>query len=136
MIDRSNESESKIKMRLLESHIKTAKAVVDATERRRQSERLDAIDFRATKKPVEDDFDVIVERFAKQMPDHNGDIGTPHKVYDTLAILRRNRSITDDHMKAGRTFEETFKIANIDPLRSFSLQRMSASTGASSPSES
>jgi hypothetical protein len=52
--------------------------------------------------------DAAVERFGLSLPDAAGDIGNPHKAYDTLATLRRNGSIAGVDYNAGRAFEEDF----------------------------
>jgi hypothetical protein len=93
-----------------------------ATLERHNRERLAAaaarepLDYRMAHKALSGDRDAVVERFGLSLPDVKGDIGNPHRTYDTLATLRRNGSIGDPELEAGRAFEEDFIRARLDTL--------------------
>lgn len=87
----------------------------------------DAIDYRAQHRALTDDKSGVVERFGGQVPDSLGRPGNPHRVYDTLATLFRNGSIDAEELAAGRQFEETFRLACLDPLHAANLSRISGS---------
>ncbi len=74
------------------------------------------LDYREGHRALGDDRGGAVERFGPSLPDVKGNIGTPHRAYDTLATLRRNHSIGAAEYDAGREFEEDFVRARLDPL--------------------
>ncbi len=74
------------------------------------------LDYRMTHRALESDRDPAVVRFGLSLPDAAGDIGNPHRSYDTLATLRRNGSIAGAEYDAGRAFEEDFIRARLEPL--------------------
>ena len=104
--------------------------LVEEHSRRRlaAAEQLEPLDYRTTHGALSDDRNAVVERFGRQIPDVEGRPGHPHKVYDTLATLFRNGSIDDDELAAGRTFEEDFRFAAIDPLHASNPARIPGTT--------
>lgn len=105
-------------------------ALVEEHSRRRLAvaEQFEPLDFRMTHRAVSGDRNAAVERYGQQIPDVEGRPGHPHKVYDTLATLFRNGSIDDDELAAGRTFEEDFRFAAIDPLHASNPARIPGTT--------
>ncbi len=82
------------------------------------------LDYRMTHRALEADRDPAVVRFGLSLPDAVGDIGNPHRSYDTLATLRRNGSIAGPEYDAGRAFEEDFIRARLEPLHASNPARM------------
>ena len=85
--------------------------------------------YRRQHPALSDDKGPVVERFAHQLPDSDGRPGHPHRVQDTLAVLRRNGAIDDAALDAGRRFEEQFQRANLNSLHARDLSRISGSGG-------
>lgn len=85
------------------------------------------LDYRMTHRALSGDRDAVVERFGLSLPDAAGDIGNPHRTYDTLATLRRNGSIAGAEYDAGRAFEEDFALARLEPLHASNPARIPAS---------
>ncbi|MDH3596299.1 MAG: hypothetical protein OEM93_15765 [Rhodospirillales bacterium] len=92
---------------LLERHNRARLAAAAARE---------PLDYREGHRALSEDRGAAVKRFGPSLPDVRGNIGTPHRAYDTLATLRRNHSIGDAEYEAGREFEEDFVRARLDPL--------------------
>jgi hypothetical protein len=92
---------------LVEQHSRARLAAAAARE---------PLDYRAGHPALTEARGRAVERFGPSLPDVRGDIGTPHRAYDTLATLRRNGSIGPAEYEAGRQFEEDFARARLDPL--------------------
>lgn len=84
------------------------------------------LDYRMTHRALEADRDPAVARFGLSLPDAAGDIGNPHRSYDTLATLRRNGSIAGAEYDAGRAFEEDFIRARLEPLHASNPARVPA----------
>ncbi len=85
------------------------------------------LDYRMTHRALEGDRGPAVERFGLSLPDAAGDIGNPHRTYDTLATLRRNGSIAGAEYDAGRAFEEDFIRARLEPLHASNPARLPGS---------
>ena len=85
------------------------------------------LDYRMNHRALDGDRDAAVERFGLSLPDVAGDVGNPHRTYDTLATLRRNGSIADAEYDAGRAFEEDFIRARLEPLHASNPARLPAS---------
>ncbi len=85
------------------------------------------MDYRMNHQALDGDRGPAVERFGLSLPDVAGDIGNPHRTYDTLATLRRNGSIAGAEYDAGRAFEEDFIWARLDPLHASNPARLPAS---------
>ena len=102
--------------------------MIEAHNRRRTgtAEVLTPLDFRGQHRAVGQDRKPVVERVARQMPDAEGRPGHPHRAYDTLATLFRNGSIDADELAAGRSFEEDFRLARLDPLHASNPARIRA----------
>jgi hypothetical protein len=92
---------------LLERHNRERLAAAAARE---------PLDYREGHRALSEDRGAVVERFGLSLPDTRGNIGSPHRSYDTLATLRRNGSIGDAEYGAGREFEEDFVRARLEPL--------------------
>ena len=84
------------------------------------------LDYRQSHRALEGDGNPAVVRFGLSLPDAAGDIGNPHRTYDTLATLRRNGSIAGAEYDAGRAFEEDFARARLDPLHASDPARLPA----------
>ena len=85
------------------------------------------LDYRMNHRALDGDKEAAVERFGLSLPDVAGDIGNPHRTYDTLATLRRNGSIAGPEYDAGRAFEEDFIRAKLEPLHASNPARIPAS---------
>lgn len=88
------------------------------------------LDYRAGHKAVSDDKGPAVERLGRSLPDAKGDIGNPHRTYDTLATLWRNGSIGDPELEGGRAFEEDFIRARLNSLHATDPARIPSAGAA------
>jgi hypothetical protein len=92
---------------LLERHNRARLAAAAARE---------PLDYREGHRALSENHGAAVERFGLSLPDIAGNVGTPHRSYDTLATLRRNGSIGAAEYDGGREFEEDFVRARLEPL--------------------
>ena len=61
---------------------------------------------------------------ASQLPDINGDIGSPYMALCTLKVMERNGTITRDQAIAGEQFRDCFRRAGLDGLHAAALERI------------
>lgn len=91
-----------------------------AVKRAKESE---PIDFRAQHPPLAGV--PAIEPVHEQIPDERGAIGVPMgRATDTLAALRRNRTIDPQQLSVGRHFEAVFRQAGLDGMKAADWRRI------------
>ena len=80
------------------------------------------LEFRSRHDPL-DEGRPALERNALRIADADGNVSHPHRVFDTLAALRRNGSIDEREYAAARQFQDDWERARLDPLSIPDLDR-------------
>ena len=84
---------------------------------------MDQLDYRARHDPLGEG-NPAVKRFAEQLPDAEGNVGTPHRVFDTVGMLHERGAIHQHAHASAMKFRDAWDRAHLNPLKAADLGRL------------